>query len=118
MPKFKELWRCGACHEIHDDEADARECCSPEIIELYGCVECGVVHDSEYEAESCCAGEESRCSNCSRDYGETDINAKAIQIAGHCTVCNPLFTLDQRFAIEDMHRLQTGRHGDLRIGKS
>lgn len=118
MGNYKELWRCGECREIHDDEDGARECCMPVVIEMYGCLDCDIVHDSEQEAEECCGVFDVRCANCSRDYKSIDINAKAIQIAGHCTVCNPLFTLDDRFAIEDMHYLQTDRVGDLRLGQS
>ncbi len=90
----------------------------PSVTELYGCLDCDGVHESEREAEQCCGVFEVRCTNCSRDYKSIDINAKAVQIAGHCTVCNPLFTLDDRFAIEDMHYLQTDRVGDLRLGQS
>ena len=118
MDNYKELWRCGECCEIHEDEDDARECCRPSVTELYGCLDCAGVHESEREAEQCCGVFEVRCTNCSRDYKSIDINAKAVQIAGHCTVCNPLFTLDDRLAIEDMHYLQTGRTGDVRLGKS
>lgn len=118
MSNYKELWRCGECDEVHDDEDYARECCQPSIHEVYGCLDCEEQYDTEKEAVDCCNVFDIRCSNCSRDYKSIDINAKAIQIAGHCTVCNPLFTLDDRFAIEDMHFLQTDRVGDLRLGQS
>ena len=118
MPKFKKLWRCDECLEIHDDEGGASECCKPSITELYECAGCEGMHDSEGEAVDCCAGTEVRCGNCSRDYGESNINALAIDVAGHCTVCNPLYTLDQRLIIEDIYYLKTGGHGDLRMGQS
>ncbi len=47
MDNYKELWRCGECREIHEDEDDARECCMPSVTELYGCLDCDVVHESE-----------------------------------------------------------------------
>lgn len=118
MAKYKELWGCGRCREVHDDEDGDRECCMPDITEMYGCLTCNAVHDSESEAVSCCGAADIRCSVCSRDYRENDINSKAIEIAGHCTVCNPIYTLDERFAIEDLHYLQTDNHGDLRLGQS
>lgn len=118
MSGFKRLWQCGSCDEVHDYEYLAEECCQPDINEIYGCIECGAHHDEKNEAIKCCEGACESCQNCRRDYKSRDINAKAIQIAGHCTVCNPLFTLDQRLAIEDMHYLQTGSMGDLRLGAS
>lgn len=119
MSEFKRLWQCGSCDGVHEYEYLAKECCKPDIHEVYGCIHCSNHHGEKSDAIKCCdvAGEE-RCPNCSRDYKGRDINAKAIQIAGHCTICNPLFTLDHRLAIEDMHRLQTGRVGDLRLGAS
>lgn len=118
MAKYKELWRCGQCYEIHDDEDGARECCMPNITEMYGCLECDVVHFSEEEAVDCCGIADIRCPTCSRDYKSYDINSRAIELAGHCNVCNPIYTLDERFAIEDLHYLQTGNHGDLLLGQS
>ncbi len=118
MTGYKKLWQCGSCDEIHDFEYLAEDCCQPEINEVYGCMECGSHHNSKNEAIACCESAGERCPNCSRDYKCRDINSKAIQIAGHCTVCNPLFTLDHRLAIEDMHYLKTGRAGDVRLGES
>lgn len=118
MTNYKELWRCGECCQVHSCEEAAGECCKPTVTEVYGCLDCHEVHNSAQEAEECCGVFEMRCPNCSRDYKSLDINAKAIEIAGHCTVCNPLYTIEQRFAIEDMHFLQTGNCGDLRLGAS
>ena len=37
----------------------------------------------------------------------------AIKIAGHCTSCNPMFTIDQQQAIQDLHYHETGRREHL-----
>ena len=118
MPKFKNLWRCDECRDIHDDEDGANECCPPSITELYECTSCEGMHESEDDAVDCCGSSDIRCPNCSRDYRESNINAYAIDVAGHCTVCNPIYTLDQRLIIEDIHYLKTGDYGDLRMGQS
>lgn len=100
----KPLWKCGECCEIHDDEDAARECCMPEVYEIYGCPVCDKVHDEEDAALSCCgAGNTIRCPNCSRDYGGGHINHYAVLVASHCNTCNPLYSVEQQLAIEDMH---------------
>lgn len=103
-PKAKVLWKCSSCDEIHDDEDDARECCAPDVWEMYGCPECGKVCDEEEQALGCCSPDElTSCPNCSRDYGRGQINHFAVLVAGHCNTCNPLYSVEQQLAIEDMH---------------
>ncbi|WP_267904545.1 hypothetical protein [Pseudomonas xionganensis] len=39
----------------------------------------------------------------------------AISVAGHCTTCNPIYTIDQQLAIEDLHQLVTGQPERLNV---
>ena len=100
----RPLWKCGECGGVHDNEDGAGECCRPMIHELWGCPVCEAVHDKEKDALHCCGPQGLiRCPCCARDYSEAEINHFAVEVAGHCNVCNPFFTVDQQFAIEDMH---------------
>jgi len=99
----KTRYQCSHCDEIHKDEDDARECCQPEVWEVYECGECGKLHgSSEVAAKSCCE-QLVKCPACSRDYGQYNIASHSIEVAGHCPACNPLFTVDEQFKIEDLH---------------
>ena len=108
----KSIWKCSECGEFHDHEDDARECCAPEVYEYFGCPECGMVHEEETDALQCCEVFE-RCPCCARDYGQTHLQAFAIRVAGHCNTCNPIFTLEQQLAIEDLHCAKTGERQRL-----
>lgn len=116
--KIKELWKCGECEEIHSWEDEARDCCAPEIIELYGCVECDEVHDSENEAIDCCSQAAVQCPECLRDHASSTINATSVSVVGHCSFCNPLYSSEQVFRIEDVHFLNTGNKGCILRGLS
>tara|TARA_B110001454_G_scaffold54930_2_gene53701 strand:- start:3622 stop:4008 length:387 start_codon:yes stop_codon:yes gene_type:complete len=118
--KIKELWKCGRCDEIHEWEDEARDCCAPDITELYGCVECDEVHDDEIEAINCCSigSENVQCPECLRDHGKLTINATSVNVVGHCSFCNPLYSPDQVFKIEDTHLLNTGNQGCIERGIS
>jgi hypothetical protein len=118
--KIKELWKCCGCDEIHEWEDEARDCCAPEINELYGCVVCDDVHDHEIEAINCCSigSEDVQCPECLRDHGNLTINATSVSTVGHCSFCNPLYSTDQIFKIEDAHFLSTGNRGCLLRGAS
>ncbi|WP_458717021.1 hypothetical protein [Pseudomonas gregormendelii] len=111
--KIEELYRCGECREIHDDEDGARECCMPEITTLYVCPVCTAHHDDEDAAIVCCGIEGIHCPQCRRDYSSISLHYSAIKITGHCNTCNPLFTIDQQQAIQDLHYQQTGRREHL-----
>lgn len=50
----KQVWICGVCETVHDDEYSAEECCPPEIWEMWQCPVCGENHDLEEEALECC----------------------------------------------------------------
>ena len=117
MDSIKTLYECGNCNEVHDDEDGAQECCMPTVSEVYQCPACEEIHNSHDEASKCCnAGELIRCPCCSRDYGHTQINSRAVSVAGHCNICDPLFTIEQRFLIEDLHFQQAGQLVDLSRG--
>lgn len=111
--KIKELYRCGECREIHDDEDGARECCMPEVHTLYVCPVCTENHDDADEALTCCNVEGIRCPSCYRDYSSVSLHYSAIKVAGHCNTCNPLFTVEQQLAIQDMHYQHTGNREHL-----
>lgn len=101
-----ELWKCGGCGEIHDEEDGALECCRPSIHEVYGCPDCTMVHTEEADAIKCCAEAGlglTRCPCCARDYTHVEINHYAIEVAGHCNTCCPFFSLDEQFRIEDLY---------------
>ncbi|WP_157662643.1 hypothetical protein [Sulfuriferula sp. AH1] len=51
-PKF----RCGECHELHDDEDEARFCCVPSVVEVYICPICHTEYDHDEEAAIECCG--------------------------------------------------------------
>lgn len=48
-----EVWRCGECFTVHDDEDDARDCCPQRIEEGYACPVCGEFHEEEAAAIAC-----------------------------------------------------------------
>ncbi len=79
-----------------------------KIRTLYKCESCSETHDDEDRALSCCGVEAIKCPCCARDYASISLSFQAIKIAGHCTTCNPMFTIDQQQAIQDMHYQETG----------
>ena len=111
--KIRALYQCGACREIHDDEDGALECCRPEITELFECPICKKHHEDEDDALTCCGVDAVKCPSCYRDYASISLSYQAIKIAGHCTTCNPIFTIDQQIAIQDQHYQQTGKREHL-----
>lgn len=111
--KVKELYRCGECKDIHEDEDGARECCMPEVHTIYVCPVCAEHHDDDDKALTCCNVEGIRCPSCYRDYSSISLHYSAIKVAGHCNTCNPLFTVDQQLAIQDMHYQHTGNRAHL-----
>ncbi|WP_146041269.1 hypothetical protein [Pseudomonas sp. MPR-ANC1] len=114
--KVKERHRCGSCRTVHDSIEDAKECCAPTITSVYVCPACKGSHDDPDKALECCGVEGIRCPSCYRDYNSASIHFQAIKVAGHCNICNPLLTVDQQFAIEDMHYEQAGQRLCLHDG--
>lgn len=106
MPQ--KAYQCGACYEIHDFHHLAESCCQPDIDEVWLCDVCTTAHDSKQEAVECCVNsvkargqEPVRCPCCLRDQ-EMVQHAVEIEVAGHCSECNPHFTVDESFAIADL----------------
>lgn len=108
----KKMYMCCMCEELHERESDAEECCQPEVEEVYVCEVCGEQHDIEQDADDCCpAGEKHEyCPSCYRDLDVLSLDRAAVAIAGHCQICNPKFSYDEQFAIEDLHYERTGKH--------
>jgi hypothetical protein len=108
-------WECGACNEHHDHEYQAEECCAPDVTELWVCPVCDEGHDKKADAEACCLETDAciTCPQCLRDHDLGSLSYEAVKIAGHCTTCQPSFTIDQQQAIQDLHYRQTGKREHL-----
>lgn len=50
-----KAWECDTCGVLHDDHADALECCAPEPRPRYICPVCKEVHVDKWDAAECCA---------------------------------------------------------------
>ena len=111
--EIKEPYRCGQCREIHDDEDGALECCQPAVITIYLCPICEEKHDEYESAAKCCGVDSIKCPSCYRDHSSVSLDYQAITISGHCCTCNPIFTVEQQFAIQDMHYQHTGKRQHL-----
>lgn len=100
-------YQCTACDGIHDRYTDAEECCQPDVIDVWQCDKCGEDYESEHDAAGCCAGipdSNNRCPVCHREYNHPrELNRTCIEVAGHCQTCNPRFSYDEQFDIEDLH---------------
>lgn len=97
----KRLWRCGACDFAYTDELDAIECCAPRPASSWECPECKELHPKIELAKTCCSLRIT-CPNCMRIYDEESPEDANIEIAGHCSVCKPMFTADQKLQISDL----------------
>lgn len=84
-----------------------------QIKAVYKCGSCGEIHDDEDDAVNCCGIDAVQCPSCRRDHPSITLSFQAIKIAGHCTTCNPMFTIDQQQAIQDLHYHETGRREHL-----
>ncbi|AZP72809.1 hypothetical protein EJJ20_29835 [Pseudomonas poae] len=99
-------YECGACNEQHDDEDGARECCMPSVTEMYICPICDEQHDEMEDAEKCILGhadiestDDQHCPNCLRPSDTAQLMIE-VAIAGHCSVCNPIYTPDENLRIK------------------
>lgn len=106
MPK--KAYECGCCNEVHDYESSAEDCCRPEVNEVWTCDLCSEAHSEKEDAVNCCVGKVKtrgadtvRCPSCYRDQ-ELVQHAVEIEVAGHCSECNPHFSIEQSFAIGDL----------------
>lgn len=110
-----QKWECGACNELHDWEDDATQCCQPEVSECWVCPACDQAHSDKKAAEHCCPDAElaATCPSCLRNHDLDELGFHAVRIAGHCIDCNPMFTVEQQMAIQDLHYLGTGKSRNL-----
>lgn len=117
MPS-KKRYQCSACDKVHDEEWAAEECCQPEVWTVWQCSVCSEIHDTEEEADDCCGdhGVE-RCPCCARGYAPDTIGYDAIKVSGHCQTCNPLFSIEHKLLIQQMHFERTGNTLDLSRGQ-
>ncbi|WP_285275271.1 hypothetical protein [Halopseudomonas bauzanensis] len=102
---IKKLYQCSSCDDVHDFECDAEDCCQPEVYEVWQCVDCTTIHDEKAKADTCCSAGKVKCPACARDYSPSEIATIAIDVAGHCHTCNPIFTVEQHHEIESQHEL-------------
>lgn len=103
MSKPIKKWECSACGDHHSDKADAMDCCRPDVEPVWVCGECDIAHDDEDQAADCCASG-ATCPRCMREHAETSRQAAQIRVAGHCDHCNPLFPIEQEYAIDREHQ--------------
>ena len=109
-----EKFRCGECREVHDDEDGARDCCMPRVWAIYQCPVCEKLHEEDEDAAlDCCGVNAVSCPCCRRDHSNVSPAGLAVVIVGHCTTCNPFFTVEQQLLIEDAHQELTCKPLDL-----
>lgn len=106
MPK--KAYECGSCNQVHEFYHLAESCCQPEINDVWLCGVCDRAHDDEEDADACCVGkvkaigdEAVQCPCCMRDHVLVQL-AVEIEVAGHCSECNPHFSVDETFKIADL----------------
>jgi hypothetical protein len=106
MPK--KAYECGSCNEVHEFHHQAEQCCRPEVNEVWQCDVCEAAHDDKEDAEQCCVHsvkalgvETVQCPSCLRDQ-QLVRHAVEIEVAGHCSECNPHYSIDDTFKIGDM----------------
>lgn len=85
---YDEMYRCGNCSKLHEDEYDAEQCCAPDVDEVYVCKGCKKEFDIEKEAmaHKCASSEPPRCL-CGSDLAYGDAEASAL--IGSITYCTP-----------------------------
>lgn len=108
MREPKEMFECPHCDDLHDSYQGAKSCCKPVPSKVWLCPECGDRCETEQKARSCCAFDEVVCPGCQRSHGGKPMEQAAIAVSGHCTECNPLYTVEQQHAIEQLHYQATG----------
>lgn len=106
MPR--KAYECSMCNAIHDHEHQAEDCCRPEVNKVWLCDVCDEPHDDSECAEKCCVEkikarsvETVRCPACCREQ-ELILHAAEIEVAGHCSECNPHYSIEHAFVIADL----------------
>ncbi|MCY1461803.1 hypothetical protein D9M71_794990 [compost metagenome] len=77
---MNEVWTCDVCEEAHDEKDNAVNCCVGKV--------------------KARGADTVRCPSCYRDQ-ELIQHAVEIEVAGHCSECNPHFSIDDTFKIAD-----------------
>lgn len=108
-------WECGACNELHDHEHEAEQCCAPDVSRCWVCPACDRAYSAKKDAEDCCPDKDIdiTCPSCIRNHARNTLSYHAVRIAGHCTDCNPMYTIDQQQAVQDLHYRATGSRAHL-----
>ncbi len=106
MPK--KAYECSACNTVHEFHHLAEDCCQPEVNDVWLCDTCDESHDDEESAVKCCNGKVKavgetvvRCPSCYREQ-ELVLHVAEIEVAGHCSECNPHYSIDDTFQISDL----------------
>lgn len=106
MPK--KAYECSSCNDVHDHHHQAERCCQPEVNDVWLCDVCEGAHDEEEDAVNCCVGKVKasgsdivKCPNCYRDH-ELVLHAVEVEVAGHCSECNPHYSIDDALLIGDL----------------
>lgn len=113
------VYACGDCGNTHSDYDDALACCAKEPKSGFACGHCDQWHSSTEDAESCCT--ENRepvvvCPACFRAHTAYSPQGAQIEVTGHCDECNPIYTPEQKFAIDDVmarNELLLSHEGDV-----
>ncbi len=71
-------WRCDERGELHDEHADALECCQPSVSRAYVCPVCCKNYYIESEATECCGYHEEH------EEHEEIVTAAELEAAGQC----------------------------------
>lgn len=100
-----KAYECGHCNHVHESHWQAERCCQPEVYDGWTCDTCGEFHEKKDDAVQCCSeylpvDDLTPCPNCLRPHTRAQ-QVYAIEVAGHCSECNPNYTLEQRWTIED-----------------
>jgi hypothetical protein len=101
-------YQCGACYEVHEFHHDAERCCQRDIDQGWSCDICADFHSEKEDATKCCIGvvkarseEAVQCPSCLRDQMLMQLAAE-IEVAGHCSECNPHYSSEETFRIADL----------------
>lgn len=72
----------------------------------YECQSCSELHASSNQAQNCCIQLiKASCPECWRVFSSLELDFYTIQVARHCSFCNPHFYLDQLTQIHSLAAL-------------
>lgn len=110
----KKAYQCGNCEKVHEYHFEAERCCQPEVWDCWICPVCDQAHQEEADAITCCEAQvepdnQVSCPYCLRLHGEAR-HVYEVQVAGHCSVCNPTYTIDEKIQIADLLERRAEEH--------